>query len=64
MESKNARVTCVPNTLHPGRGSLVLAGGAIPPAPAVPASTRISARLKRDIPRRVLDHSVQAGLRA
>ena len=26
---------------------LVLAGGAIPPAPAVPAITRISARLKR-----------------
>ena len=26
---------------------LVLAGGAIPPAPAVPASTRISARLQR-----------------
>ena len=26
---------------------LVLAGGAIPPAPAVPTSTRISARLKR-----------------
>ena len=34
------------NTFHPSIDPL-LVDGAIPPAPAVPASTRISARLKR-----------------
>ena len=36
---------------------LVLVGGAIPPAPAVPASTRISARLKR-----VQEHSSRVSM--
>ena len=40
-------VNCVSPTRYSLADILVLAGGVIPPAPAVPASTRTSARLKR-----------------
>ena len=42
------RVNCVPEHISSVSAQIiVLVGGAILPAPAVPASTRISARLKR-----------------
>ena len=41
MTEPYSRVNCASNTFHPEE-TLVLAGGAILPAPAVPSSTRIS----------------------
>ena len=41
-----SRVTCVPEHVSALAEILVLVGGAIPPAPAVPASTMISTRLE------------------